>query len=213
MEQWLVEFFGQYHPVTQALIATLFTWFVTAERLEKVFGHPPPWRTALWTRKGLAWLAGLELPTRAAAVQRDLLLDDLQRAAERIKRVERELQTMAQLNPGVALLRTIPGVGPRTAEAVVAYIDDARRFPRRTRGFAATGRGKGTRKGDHANVSRITRLYPKARLGGDVCDWDCGAGRYEPGPGPRHGSTQGNRGRARAETRSLFTATGSVRDH
>ena len=30
MDQWLVEFFGQYHPVTQALIATLFTWFVTA---------------------------------------------------------------------------------------------------------------------------------------------------------------------------------------
>ena len=30
MEQSLVEFFQQYHPVTQALIATLFTWFVTA---------------------------------------------------------------------------------------------------------------------------------------------------------------------------------------
>lgn len=30
MDDWLVEFFQQYHPVTQALIATLFTWFVTA---------------------------------------------------------------------------------------------------------------------------------------------------------------------------------------
>src|SRR5262249_52841047 len=30
----------------------------------------------------------------------------------------------------IALLQTIPGVGPRTAEAFVAYIDDAKRFGR-----------------------------------------------------------------------------------
>jgi len=30
MSDWLVEFFEPYHPVTQALIATLFTWFFTA---------------------------------------------------------------------------------------------------------------------------------------------------------------------------------------
>jgi transposase len=30
----------------------------------------------------------------------------------------------------VALLRTAPGVGPRTAEAFVAYVDDVRRFAR-----------------------------------------------------------------------------------
>ena len=30
MEERLLEFFGRHHPVTQALVATLFTWFVTA---------------------------------------------------------------------------------------------------------------------------------------------------------------------------------------
>ena len=30
MQEQLVEFLGRYHPVTQALFATLFTWFVTA---------------------------------------------------------------------------------------------------------------------------------------------------------------------------------------
>ena len=38
--------------------------------------------------------------------------------------------------PAVALLRTIPGVGARTAEAVVAFIDDPYRF----RGAKAVGR-------------------------------------------------------------------------
>jgi ZIP family zinc transporter len=30
MEEYLLGFFKQYHPITQALLATLFTWFVTA---------------------------------------------------------------------------------------------------------------------------------------------------------------------------------------
>ena len=41
-----------------------------------------------------------------------------------------ELDRRADAHPGVALLRTVPGVGPRTAEAFVAYVDDVRRFAR-----------------------------------------------------------------------------------
>ena len=37
MKEYLFSFFGQYHPVTQALIATLFTWFVTAAGAAPVF--------------------------------------------------------------------------------------------------------------------------------------------------------------------------------
>jgi transposase len=47
---------------------------------------------------------------------------------QQIRRVEMELNSIGQAHPGVYLLRTIPGVGPRTAEAMVAYIDDAKRF-------------------------------------------------------------------------------------
>ena len=37
MAEGLLEFFKQYHPVTQALIATLFTWLVTAAGASLVF--------------------------------------------------------------------------------------------------------------------------------------------------------------------------------
>lgn len=44
------------------------------------------------------------------------------------KRVELQLKKMSDPRPGAALLMTIPGIGPRTAEALVAYIDNANRF-------------------------------------------------------------------------------------
>ncbi|MHC4406374.1 MAG: IS110 family RNA-guided transposase [Planctomycetota bacterium] len=87
----------------------------------------PPGK-GLWTRKGKAWLAKLELPCDEAALQRDLLLEELAFLDAQVKRVEKKLNAVGNEHPGVILLRTIPGVGPRTAEAVVAYIDDAGRF-------------------------------------------------------------------------------------
>jgi transposase len=42
--------------------------------------------------------------------------------------VELQLKNMSSPRPGVALLMTIPGIGPRSAEALVAYIDNANRF-------------------------------------------------------------------------------------
>jgi transposase len=82
---------------------------------------------ALWTRKGIAWLESLELAGEDA-LERELLLDDLARQGEKIRRVERHLATIAQGDPRVALLRTIPGVGIRTAEALAAWIDSPHRF-------------------------------------------------------------------------------------
>ncbi len=64
------------------------------------------------------------------ALRRDLLLEELAQAEERVGRVTKELDRRADAHPGVALLRTTPGVGPRTAEAFVAYVDDVRRFAR-----------------------------------------------------------------------------------
>jgi transposase len=89
----------------------------------------------LWTKKGLAWLAALGWVSRADAFRRDQLLDELHYLRQQIKRAQHQLGQIAAGHPGVALLRTIPGVGPRTAEAVVAYLDDPRRF----QGAAAVG--------------------------------------------------------------------------
>jgi transposase len=49
---------------------------------------------------------------------------------ECIVRVEKKLDELAASDARVTLLRTIPGVGPRLAEAVVAIIDDPHRFKR-----------------------------------------------------------------------------------
>jgi transposase len=86
--------------------------------------------TELWTKKGLAWLRAEEMPTPAACLKRDLLLDELTEAKRRVRTVTQALNVIGCSHPAVILLRTIPGVGIRTAETVAAYMDKARRFAR-----------------------------------------------------------------------------------
>jgi transposase len=89
----------------------------------------------LWTKKGQAWLAALKEDTLPPMqlLQRDLLVEELEGLAKKVARVEAELATIAGRHPAVTVLMTIPGVGIRTAEAFVAYVDDARRFGRSLR--------------------------------------------------------------------------------
>ena len=115
----------------------------------------------LWTRAGLAWLATVALPTDAEALQRDLLLDELASHATCLRRIEKDLDARADTHPGVHLLRTIPGVGPRTAEAVVAYIDDADRFARSKQVGAYFGLVPSQdRSADVNRLGHITRQGP-----------------------------------------------------
>jgi len=82
----------------------------------------------LWTAKGQGWLKPLAWPSAMQGLQRDVLVDELTGLTAKIRQVERELNRLGRQHGQVRLLRTIPGVGPRTAEAVVAYIDQAGRF-------------------------------------------------------------------------------------
>lgn len=84
----------------------------------------------LWTKKGVAWLTELALQSPADAVRRDVLVDDLTALEAKVRRVEKELDRIGRAHRGVVLLQTIPGVGPRTAEAFVAHVDDVGRFKR-----------------------------------------------------------------------------------
>lgn len=88
-------------------------------------GIRPP--AKLWTKKGMDWLQTLQLD-ESSALRRDLLIERLSEIKQKLARVNKELDQRAAGQPGVALLRTIPGIGPRTAEALVAYIDDPHRF-------------------------------------------------------------------------------------
>ena len=89
---------------------------------------PQPVSKRLWSGRGLAALQALSLPTETAALRRDLLLEELEHLQTQIKRVDQNLDARSQTHPGVATLQTIPGVGPRTAEAVMAYVGDPQRF-------------------------------------------------------------------------------------
>src|SRR5262245_46423216 len=124
-------------------------------------GVVPPRNPGLWTKKGLAWLRQLELPTFSQQLRRDLLLEEVEGLNRQVRRIEQELNRRAQQTPAVARLRTIPGVGIRTAEAVAAYIDDPQRFHH----AKAVGRYFGLvpcqdQSGERNRLGHITREGP-----------------------------------------------------
>jgi len=133
----------------------------TVRALLRSAGVVPPKNPGLWTKKGLAWLRQLELPTASQRLRRDLLLSEIEILVAQVKRIELELNRQARRSPAVARLRTIPGVGARTAEAVAAFVDDPHRF-----GTAkAVGRYFGLvpcqdQSGDRNRLGHITREGP-----------------------------------------------------
>lgn len=95
----------------------------------RAFGYRCPHKSC-WTRIGQVWLLSLTFDAaRAWMVQS--LLEEVRLANERIADLEKQLDAIAETQSNVALLRTIPGIGPRTAEAIVAYADGVERFPNR----------------------------------------------------------------------------------
>jgi transposase len=95
------------------------------------WGVMPPRETGgLWTRKGLSWLKELGWPTASAALRCQVLTAQLEQCNLIVATLTAELDRMAATRPGVHLLMSIPGVGPRTAEAFMAYVDTPDRFER-----------------------------------------------------------------------------------
>ena len=90
---------------------------------------------SLWTRKGQTWLRSQTFEPVCHWMM-DRLLEELQMIDRWIDELEAQLDGVARIHPAIALLRTIPGIGPRSAEAIVAYSDDVRRFGNRKQ-FAA----------------------------------------------------------------------------
>jgi len=124
-------------------------------------GVVPPGRPALWTKKGLEWLRRLELPTESQRLRRDLLLEEIEALTRQAERIEGHLNQQAKHSPAVLRLRSVPGVGVRTAEAVAAFIDDPHRF----RDAKAVGAYFGMvpsqdQSGDRNRLGHITREGP-----------------------------------------------------
>jgi transposase len=130
----------------------------TVRALLRSAGVAAPKQPGLWSKQGLAWLRQLALPTLSQQVRRDLLLEEVQALNRQVRRIEQQLNQQAQRTPAVGQLRSIPGVGIRTAEAVAAFVDDPQRFPN----AKAVGRYFGLtpcqdQSGDRNRLGHITR--------------------------------------------------------
>lgn len=87
-----------------------------------------------WSLDSLGWLSRQAMPISQAPPEElwrgmlDMELRQLDDAQAALDEVEAKLNAMAQADERVQQLQSIPGVGPRLAETLVAIIDDPRRF-------------------------------------------------------------------------------------
>jgi transposase len=98
-------------------------------------GENLPGRSAAWTRQALVhYKSNFARPLAecdATELWRGVLLVELElleALQTQLRVLRKKLDTLARASADVQLLQTIPGVGTRTAEAVVAYLGDAKRF-------------------------------------------------------------------------------------
>jgi transposase len=97
-------------------------------------GLPAPRGARAWAATGLAGLASWARPLAECAADelwRGLLalsLTEYRQLCELIDQTETKLDALGQQHPDVVLLQTAPGLGPRTAETVAAYLHEAPRF-------------------------------------------------------------------------------------
>jgi transposase len=117
-------------------------------------------RSRLWTKAGVKWLLELPWPTTMEKLGLEVMLEELADLRRKIDRVVEVLDEMGAKHPGAVLLQTIPGVGPRTAEAFVAYVDDPGRFKPGTIGsyFGLAPREDST--GNVRHLGHVTREGP-----------------------------------------------------
>lgn len=125
-------------------------------------GIATPPASKAWTRGGLQNLRAKACPWQDTAAE-DLWRGELWEELEQfehltavLNRVEGRLERLAAEDTRVKLLRTIPGVGPRLAEAVVALVDDPHRF--RTGKQVASYLGLVPRQYQSGQMDRLGRI-------------------------------------------------------
>jgi transposase len=88
----------------------------------------------------------------------DIELRQLQAVQQEIAVIEERLDAIGAADPRVRLLRTIPGVGPRLSEAIVALLDRPERFRKASEVSAYIGMvPKELDSGETQRRGRITR--------------------------------------------------------
>jgi len=98
-------------------------------------GRAIPGRRSVWSDDTMSQLAELAKPLGECTATEDLWrghlkmeLEHLDELCRRVVELDRKLDALGEADARVRRLRTIPGVGPRLSELVVAMIDDPNRF-------------------------------------------------------------------------------------
>jgi transposase len=141
------------------------------DRIRALFnqqGIAIPVRSKAWT------IAGLDQLTKYAKElsncplssiwkgQLDLELKHLDASWEQLQIVDSKLTELANTDPRVQLLESIPGVGRKTAEVIVAYIDNPNRFQTARQVGAYAGLvPRQHQSGETNRMGKITRRGPR----------------------------------------------------
>jgi len=131
----------------------------------------PAQKGSWWKLSNRAWMHQLteEIGITSEQLWRMSLadmLDELELLESQLKRVTKYLDGYLENQAGGKLLMSIPGVGPRTAEAMLAYTDDIKRFSHSKQYCAYFGL---TPKLDESGSSR--RLGHISKQGPSVVRW------------------------------------------
>ncbi|MGI0484213.1 IS110 family transposase [Pantanalinema rosaneae CENA516] len=121
-----------------------------------------------WTVAGIATLSAYRKPLAECdrvclwRGQLDLELAALDRLWEELHKVDQQLTQIAKTDKRVQLLESIPGVGRKTAEVVVAYLDDPKRFQNARQVSAYGGLvPRQHQSGETNRMGKITRRGPR----------------------------------------------------
>jgi transposase len=133
-------------------------------------GLPAPRGHRAWTAVGLQGLAGHAKaladcgPDELWRGLLELALAELLQARQRLGQLEDKLDALAARDEGVRVLETVPGVGPRTAEAIAAHRHQPRRFANGKQVSAYAGLvPRQYQSGETDHRGRITRRGPGLR--------------------------------------------------
>jgi transposase len=158
----------------RSLIACRQTWvgrrIAVQNRIRALFvaqGLPAPRGAKAWTVTGLAGIA-----TQAKALAEcgpdelwrgllELALTEYRQVCDLVAQAETRLDALGKQSAEVILLETVPGVGPRTAETVAAYLNDAARFKTAKQVSAYSGMvPRQHQSGEMDRRGRITKRGP-----------------------------------------------------
>ena len=130
-------------------------------------GLPAPRGARAWAATGLAGLATWARPLAECPEDElwrgllELSLTEYRQVCELIDQAERKLDALGKQHADVVLLETAPGLGPRTAETVAAYLHDAPRFKTTKQVSAYSGMvPRQHQSGEMDRRGRITKRGP-----------------------------------------------------